>query len=79
MTVEEKVKLYFKSIIKYDDNEIDLNANIFTDYSIDSVQAVKLISDIEVEYDIDIPDEDAQKICSLNDVVSLIKGLTSLE
>ncbi len=76
MTVEERVKSYFMSVNKLDEKEIDVNANLFTKYGLDSVKAVKLISDIEVEYDIDIPEEDAQKISSLNDVISLIKELT---
>ncbi len=72
MDLEELVKSQFKSICKIND-EINMDLNIFDDYGIDSMKAVKLISDIEVEYDIDIPDEEAQNIRTLNDVVSIIK------
>ncbi len=79
MTVEEKVKSYFMDIANLGENEVDMNANLFSRYGIDSLKAIRLISDIEVEYDIDILDEVAQKICSLNDVVSIIKNQTDLE
>lgn len=73
MTIEERVKLYFKDIAKVKEEDIDMKANLFMDYGLDSIKAIKIISDIEVEYDIDIPDEEAQKITCLDDVVSLIK------
>ena len=73
LSVEEKVVSYFREIARIENVEIDKNVNLFTTYGIDSVKAVKLISDIEVEYDIDIPDEVAQKISSLNDVITIIQ------
>ena len=78
MKVEEKVKSYFKDINKLDE-EVDMSANLFTHYGVDSLKAIRLISDIEVEYDIDIPNEVAQKICSLSDVVAVIKDQTDIE
>jgi acyl carrier protein len=74
MEVEKKVKMYFKDIANIEDEEIKMEANLFDDYGLDSIKAVKIISDIEVEYDIDIDDEEAQAICTLNDVVNLIKS-----
>lgn len=73
INLEETIKSQFKSICKIDDDEINMNANLFDVYGLDSMKAIKLISDIEVEYDIDIPDEEAQNIRTLNDVVSIIK------
>lgn len=73
MNVEEKVVSYFREAAKIEEKEIDKSANLFEKYDLDSVQAVKLISDIEVEWDIDIPDEVAQKICTLNDVIAIIE------
>jgi len=74
-SISEKVKGCFREIMKMDDVEIDMDENLFEKYGLDSVRAVKLISDIEIEYDIDIHDEVAQEIKSLNDVVSIIKKL----
>lgn len=76
MNVEQKVVSYFKEVAKIEEDVIDRDANLFTRYGLDSLKAVKLISDIEVEYDIDIPDEVAQKICTLNDVITYIEKST---
>ena len=78
MTVKEKVISYFMNIAKVEENEIDMKANLFTHYGLDSVKAIKIISDIEVEYDIDLSDEEARKITNLDDVISLIKEKTGL-
>ncbi len=75
MTIEEKIKSQFAPIAKVNEDEINMDANLFTQYGIDSLKAVKLISDVEVEFDIDIPDDTAQKICTLNDVISIIKKI----
>jgi acyl carrier protein len=53
---------------------VDLNADIIDRYAIDSVKTLKLISEIEVDYDIDIADCEAKKIRTLNDVIALIKA-----
>jgi acyl carrier protein len=79
MTVEEKVRTYFMEIAKVKEDEIDMRANLFTHYGLDSVKAIKIISDIEVEYDIDISDEEAQGIATLEDVIALIREKSGLE
>jgi len=56
-------------------DEIDFEANIFDDYGVDSVQAVKLLADVEVEYDVDIPEEEAQQIRTLNDLLNVVSEL----
>ena len=76
MEIEKKVRMYFKDIANIPEDEVDMNANLFEEYGLDSIKAVKIISDIEVEYDIDIEDEEAQGICNLNDVVRLIQAKT---
>ena len=77
MSIEEKVKACFRELAKLKGVEIDMNADLRVVYGVDSMRAKKLISDIEVEYNIEIPDEKAQQIRCLNDVVILIKELSS--
>lgn len=74
--IEKKVRSHFMMLAKINEDEIDMDANLFDRYGLDSIKAIRLISDIEVEYEIDISDEVAQKISSLNDVISLIKNMT---
>jgi acyl carrier protein len=53
--------------------ELDGDKHLFDVYGLDSIRALKLISDMEVEFDIDIEQEEARSICTLNDVVELIR------
>jgi acyl carrier protein len=72
--LEEKVIMHFSKVAKIPQSEVDLNADIIDRYAIDSVKTLKLISEIEVDYDIDIADCEAKKIRTLNDVIALIKA-----
>jgi len=71
----EKIAANFCKLVGKKSDELDFDANIFDHYGIDSVQAVKLLADVEVEYDIDIPEEQAQKIQTLNDLVRVVGEL----
>jgi len=72
---KEKLAANFAKLVGKKPKEIDFDANIFDDYGVDSVQAVKLLADVEVEYDIDIPEEKAQKIRTLNDLARVVGEL----
>jgi acyl carrier protein len=71
-TVEKTVCDRFAAIAEMPAENLDLNAHLVEVYGLDSIRALKLISDIEVEYDIDIEQEEARQICTLNDVIALI-------
>jgi acyl carrier protein len=66
----------FAEIVGVSPDEVDPAANLVEKYHLDSVNALKLISQVEVEFDIDIAEKDAQRICTLNDVVALIEAKT---
>lgn len=53
--------------------ELDGDKHLFDVYGLDSIRALKLISDMEVEFDIDIEQEEARSICTLNNVLELIR------
>ena len=71
-TVEETLRSQFAKMVGMETAELDMDANLFEVYGLASIRALKLISDIEVEFDIDIEQEEAREICSLNDVIVLI-------
>lgn len=78
MTLVKTIATRFAEIIQVPINAIDLDKDIYDVYNLDSVQALKLISDIEVEYDIDIDEDEARQIKTLNDVITLINTKTGL-
>lgn len=55
------------------DNVITNQAHFADDLGADSLDTVELVMAIEEEFDIEIPDEDAEKIATLEDAVNFIK------
>lgn len=71
--VEETVRAHFAAMVDLPPEELDMQANLFEVYGLDSIRALKLISDVEVEFDIDIEQDEAREICTLGHVIALIR------
>lgn len=56
---------------------VTLEANFAGDLGADSLDTVELVMAIEEEFDIEIPDEDAEKIATLNQAVKFIEQAIS--
>ena len=52
-------------------------ASFIDDLGADSLDTVELVMALEEEFDIEIPDEDAEKIASVQNAVDYIKGQTN--
>ena len=74
MNVEETVKNRFATIVGLPVQQIDLDADLRNVYGIDSVKALKLISEVEVEFDLDIEQDEVRSVQTLNDLVGLINA-----
>ena len=75
MTQDEifkKVKDLVGKQLSVDDKEITREASFVEDLGADSLDTVELIMSFEEEFDIEIPDEDAEKIRTVEDVISYI-------
>ena len=71
--VEEKVKKIICDQLNVPQEEVVLSASFVDDLGADSLDQVELIMAIEEEFDISIPDEDAEKIRTVQDAVGYIK------
>jgi Acyl carrier protein len=71
--IEQTVWSRFSTIAGIPVAELEGDKHLFEVYGLDSIRALKLISDIEVEFDIDIEQEEARSICTLDDVVQLVR------
>lgn len=69
------IKSIFSAVQKIPINDIDTTANIFEVYHVDSLKAVKLLSTLEVELDIEIPEAEMQRIRTLDDVSVIVTRL----
>ena len=55
------------------EDELQLETNLMKDLEADSLDAVEIIMGIEDEYDIEIPDEDAERFQTIGDIVSYVE------
>ena len=71
--VLEKVKGIIVEQLGVAENAVTMEASFIDDLGADSLDIVELIMALEEEFDMEIPDEDAEKIVSVSDVVDYIK------
>ncbi len=72
--ITDRVKAIIVDKLAVDENEVTPGASFTTDLGADSLDTVELIMELEKEFDITIPDEDAQKIQTVGDAVSYIES-----
>lgn len=75
--VESKVKSIIVDKLGVDDSEVVAEANFTNDLGADSLDTVELIMEFEKEFDISIPDEDAENIATVGNAVEYLQGKTS--
>lgn len=69
----EKVKKIIVEQLGVAENTINTEASFLDDLGADSLDIVELIMALEEEFDIEIPDADAEKVSTVGDVVDYIK------
>lgn len=70
--VFSKVKDIIVEQLGVDENEVVISTSFVDDLGADSLDIVELIMAMEEEFDIEIPDEDAESIGTVEDVVNYI-------
>jgi acyl carrier protein len=70
--ITERVKAIVVEQLGVNANEVTPEASFIEDLGADSLDIVELIMALEEEYDVEIPDEDAEKIQTVQDVISYI-------
>jgi acyl carrier protein len=73
-TVEERVKQIIVEQLGVDDGEVTANASFVDDLGADSLDTVELVMAFEEAFDIEIPDEQAEKIRTVKDAVDYINA-----
>ena len=69
----DKVKEIIVEQLGVAENTVTMEASFIDDLGADSLDIVELIMALEEEFDLEIPDGDAEKIVSVSDVVDYIK------
>lgn len=71
--VESKVKAIIVDKLGVDESEVVTEANFTNDLGADSLDTVELIMEFEKEFDVSIPDEDAENIATVGDAVKYLQ------
>jgi acyl carrier protein len=71
--IEERVKEIICEQLGVEDEEVKPNAKFIEDLGADSLDTVELVMAFEEEFNMEIPDEDAEKIVTVADAINYIK------
>ena len=70
----EKIKKIIAEVLSVDENEITMETTFTDDLGADSLDVFQIIMGLEEEFDIEIANEDAEKIVTVGDAVEQIKN-----
>lgn len=71
--IASRVKAIIVDKLGVDENQVTETAAFTTDLGADSLDTVELIMEFEKEFDITIPDAEAEKISTVGDAISYIE------
>ncbi|HBC97703.1 MAG TPA: acyl carrier protein [Clostridium sp.] len=77
--VFEKIQKIISEQLGIDPQEVKLESSFVDDLGADSLDVVELIMALETEFDLEIPDEEAEKVKTVGNVVDYIKAHTDEE
>ena len=70
----EKLKKIIAEVLNVDEEEISMETTFVDDLDADSLDVFQIIMGLEEEFDIEIPNEEAEKIVTVGDAVEQIKS-----
>jgi acyl carrier protein len=73
-SVAEKVKQIIVEQLGVDEGEVTPTASFVDDLGADSLDTVELVMALEEAFELDIPDEDAEKIQTVQQAIDYIQG-----
>lgn len=69
----DKIKGIIIEQLSVDEAQVNLETTLMKDLEADSLDAVEIIMAIEDEFDIEVPDEDAEKFQCVGDIVKYVE------
>jgi len=78
MATFDRVKKVVVEQLDVSEDEVTPDASFVEDLGADSLDVVELVMGLEEEFDVEIPDEDAEKITTVQEAVSYIEAKTGI-
>ena len=75
--IADRVKEIIVDKLAVDENEVTPEASFTTDLGADSLDTVELIMELEKDFEISIPEDEAQKIQTVGDAIAYIENVKS--
>ena len=72
MTIEERVRKVIEEQLSVNQDQITREASFIDDLGADSLDTVELVMALEEEFETEIPDEDAEKITTVQQAIDYI-------
>ncbi len=73
-SIAERVKQIIVEQLGVDENQVEENASFVDDLGADSLDIVELVMAFEEAFELEIPDEDAEKIATVKDAITYIEN-----
>ena len=70
----EKLRKIIVEVLNVDENEVTMDSTFIADLGADSLDVFQITMGLEEEFDIEIPNEEAEKIVTVADAVEQIKN-----
>ena len=75
--VFEKIRELIMEQLNVDQDDVTMDTHLMKDLEADSLDAVEIIMAIEDEFEIEIPDDDAEKFQNVSDIVRFVEEKTN--
>ncbi|MBS3755816.1 MAG: acyl carrier protein [Desulfobacterales bacterium] len=76
MNIEDKVKKLIAEKLEVDPGDVVPKASLIDDLGADSLAIVEMIMTMEEEFDIEVPDDDAEQLRTVEDAIKYIQKKT---
>lgn len=73
----DRIKTIVSNQLHIDESRIEIDTNLMQDLEADSLDSVEIIMAVEEEFDLAIPDDDAEKFRTVRDLVEYVENQES--
>lgn len=73
--IAKEIKTLVAKVIKLPEDKLDPNANLFTEFGVDSLLGVEIFATLDKKYSLDVPEDKLKDVNTINDIIALVKSM----